>query len=221
MSLHLQRDLDSIKKEILKLGNMVESTIRDAISALDERRPELAERVVNQEKLIDQKEISIEEDCLKILALHQPVAVDLRFVVMVLKVNNDLERMGDLAVNLVERAVFLASVPPIPSPVGFSKTMPDSILVMVRDSLDALVKLDTGLARKVIAMDVTVDDIHRNIYGEMRLVMENDKNTIERAVGLISASRYLERIADLATNIAEDVVFMVEGVIVRHHVLDV
>ena len=141
MSIHLLRDLNSIRKEILKLGNMVESNIRDAISALKDRRPEIAASVAERERLIDQKEIEIEESCLKLLALHQPVASDLRFVVMVLKVNNDLERMGDLSVNLVERAVFLSSDAPISCPQEFSETMANTILRMVQDSLDALVKI--------------------------------------------------------------------------------
>ncbi|PCK07099.1 MAG: phosphate transport system regulatory protein PhoU [Alteromonadaceae bacterium] len=218
MSLHLQRDLDHLKKEILQLGSMVETVINNAIISLTERRPELAERVFEEEKLINSKEVLIEEDCLKILALHQPVAVDLRFIVVVLKVNNDLERMGDLAVNVAKRAIFLASKEPIPCPIEFTDNMPKNIRTMVHDSLDALVKLDLKLACKVIAMDDEVDDVNRQMYAEAQKLMEDDPSTIKRAIGMLSSSRYLERIADLATNIAEDVIFMVEGEVVRHQI---
>lgn len=216
MSRHLQRDLDQLKKEILQLGNMVETAISNSILALNDRRPELAEQVIREENQIDDKEVMIEEECLKILALHQPVAMDLRFIVVVLKVNNDLERMGDFAVNVAQRALFLASEEPIPSPAEFTEVMSANIRTMVRHSLDAMVKLDVELARSVIAMDNEVDDINRQMYVEFQTLVEKDPSTIKRALGLLSTSRYLERIADLATNIAEDVIFMVEGEVIRH-----
>ena len=216
MSLHLQRDLDRLKKEILLLGSMVETAINKAMLAFYERRPELAQSVFQEEKLINKKEISIEEDCLKILALHQPVAVDLRFIVVVLKVNNDLERMGDFAVNVAKRAIFIASKDSIPYPAEFSDTMSKRISTMVHNSLDALVKLDVDLAREVIAMDDDVDAVNRQMYVQVQALMESDSSTIGRAIGLLSTSRYLERIADLASNIAEEVIFMVEGEVVRH-----
>jgi phosphate transport system protein len=216
MSLHLQKDLDRLRKEILQLGAMVETAINTAILAVNDRRAELADSVFEGERWINDKEVSIEEDCLKILALHQPVAVDLRFIVVVLKVNNDLERMGDFAVNVAKRAVFLNSKEPIPIPPEFSNTMSRSIRTMVHSSLDALVKLDLDLAHEVIAMDNDVDEVNRQMYVELQALMETDTSTIERAIGLLSTSRYLERIADLATNIAEEVIFMVEGEVVRH-----
>tara|TARA_B110000858_G_scaffold198281_1_gene263706 strand:+ start:10087 stop:10740 length:654 start_codon:yes stop_codon:yes gene_type:complete len=216
MSRHLQRDLDQLKKEILQLGNMVETAITNAILSFKDRRPELAEQVINNESQIDNKEVLIEEECLKILALHQPVAMDLRFIVAVLKVNNDLERMGDFAANIAKRALFLSGEKPIPSPAAFTEIMSSNIQTMVRNSLDSIVKLDVDLARSVIAMDNEVDDINRQMYVEFQTLVEKDPSTIKRALGLLSTSRYLERIADLATNIAEDVIFMVEGEVVRH-----
>lgn len=216
MSLHLKRDMESLKKEILQLGDRVETAISNAILILNERRVELADNVFEEEKVINEKEVNIEENCLKILALHQPVAVDLRFIVVVLKVNNDLERMGDLAVNVAQRAVFLSNQEPIEWPSAFADTMSQSIRTMVQCSLNSLVQLDVDLAGKVIAMDSEVDDINRRMYAQMRVLMERDNANIERAVALLSTSRYLERIADLATNIAEDVIFMVEGEVVRH-----
>ena len=216
MSRHLQKVLDQLKKEILELGSMVESAINTSILALKERRIDLAETVFPAEVQINEKEVYIEDCCLKILALHQPVAGDLRFIVVVLKVNNDLERMGDFAINVAERAMFLSSKEPIPWPPEFSSTMLTSIRTMVNDALEALVKLDVDLARKVIDMDTQVDDVHREMYGAMQALMKNDTSTIERAVGLISTSRYLERIADMATNIAEEVIFVSEGEVIRH-----
>ena len=215
--LHLQRDLEVLKREILELGGMVEVAINDAILALNNRRIDLAEKVIEREDAINEKEVHIEEECLKILALHQPVAVDLRFIVVTLKVNNDLERMGDFALNVAERAIFLASHDPIPSLPDFVNVMPDVVRTMVRNTLDALVKLDMDMANEVIQMDDIIDDINRRMYGELQALMEKDPSTIERAIQLLSTSRYLERIADLATNIAEDVVFMVEGRVVRHY----
>ena len=216
MSLHLQRDLDALKKEILQLGSLVESSINKALVALIERRSELVDDVFDNEKLIDLQEVSIEEHCLKVLALHQPVAVDLRFIVAVLKVNNDLERMGDFAVNVAERAKALNAQEMISCPVEFTDVVPQTIRSMVRNSLTALVKFDVEMARAVISMDDKVDEVNRLMYRDLKELMVQDSSTVERAVSLLSCSRYLERIADLTTNIAEDVIFMVEGEVVRH-----
>ena len=218
MSLHLQRDLDLLKKEILQLGSMVEKAIMNATVSLNQRRPELARKVFEGETLIDEREVQIEEFCLKILALHQPVATDLRFIVVALKVNNDLERMGDFAENVAERAVFLSSKKPLRRPLGLLDNMSRTIRTMVRQSLDSLVKLDVELAREVIDKDFEVDEINRLMYVQLQTLMENDHSTVQRGVSLLSTSRYLERIADLATNICEDVLFMVEGEVVRHKI---
>ncbi len=216
MSLHLQRDLDALKKEVLQLGNLVESAINAAILALNNRETELADKVMQYEKEINDKEVHIEEECLKILALHQPVAVDLRFIVVVLKVNNDLERMGDFAKNIAKRAIFLATQPPIPIFQEFAVDLPVMVRSMVRKSLDALVTLDVDLARNVIKMDEKVDEINREMYAEVHRIIQQDASKAEVAMSLLSTSRYMERIADLSTNIAEDVMFMVEGRVFRH-----
>lgn len=215
--MHLHRDLDLLKREILELGGMVEVAINDAIVALKNRRIDLAEKVIEREDEINEKEVQIEEECLKILALHQPVAADLRFIVVTLKVNNDLERMGDFALNIAERSLFLSTQDPIPTMPEFFEVVPETVRTMVRKTLDALVKMDMDLAREVMAMDDTVDDINRRMYSQLQQLMEKDSSTIERSIQVLSTSRYMERIADLATNIAEDVVFMVEGKVVRHH----
>ncbi len=216
MAIHLNRDLQELKREILQLGVMVESAINEAIHALNARRVELADKVLAEADAIDEKEVHIEELCLKTLALHQPVAVDLRFIVVVLKVNNDLERMGDFAENIAKRAQFLSAQAPIPIPKAFSEDMPGQIRKMIRMALDALIKLDVPLAKQVIRMDALVDQINRDMYSELQAQMQAHPERVERAVQYLSSSRYLERIADLTTNIAEDVIFMVEGEVVRH-----
>ena len=214
MAKHLQRDLEHLKKEILSVGALVEQAILKSTTALSERRPELAEEVINGDNEIDAREVTVEEECLKALALHQPVATDLRFIVMVLKVNNDLERMGDLAVNIAERALLLCSHAPFMVP-RFEE-MVAKARGMVRDSLDALVNLDVGLAQKVRAADEVVDRCHAEIFEYLQGTMRGEPATIERAMAMLSVSRQLERLADHATNIAEDVEFLVEGEIIRH-----
>jgi phosphate transport system protein len=216
MSLHLQRDLDELKRDVLHLGSLVETALGNASFVLRDRRVKLAQAVYAGESVINEKEVQIEESCLKILALHQPVAIDLRFIVVVLKVNNDLERIGDLAENLTARAVYLAEREPMPEPMAIINGMFVTIRSMLKDSLDSLVRLDVDLARKVIEQDDGVDQINRQMYDDFRQMMARDASMIEQATSWLSCSRYLERIADLATNISEDVVFMVEGEVVRH-----
>jgi len=216
MSLHLERDLDELKRDVLHLGSLVETALGNASFVLRDRRVKLAQAVYAGESVINEKEVQIEESCLKILALHQPVAIDLRFIVVVLKVNNDLERIGDLAENLTARAVYLAEREPMPEPMAIINGMFVTIRSMLKDSLDSLVKLDVDLARKVIEQDDGVDQINRQMYDDFRQMMARDASMIEQATSWLSCSRYLERIADLVTNISEDVVFMVEGEVVRH-----
>lgn len=216
MSLHLQRDLDALKKEILQLGNLVEQAIDMAIGALVNRDARLAREATAFEETIDRKEVAIEAECLKMLALHQPVAVDLRFIVVVLKVNNDLERMGDIACNIAGRAAFIAGRAPVPVLAEMAGELPGSVRAMVHQALDALVRLDVALAQAVIDMDDRVDDINRRMYADVTQLISRDPPNAEVALNLLSASRYMERIADLATNIAEEVLFMVEGRVVRH-----
>lgn len=219
MAKHLQRGLENLKKELLILGAMVEEATNRAITALIERRADLAQEILEHDDQIDEKEVAVEEDCLKLLALNQPVAADLRFIITVLKVNNDLERMGDLAVNIAERAAYLATHEPISVPLDFTR-MGDNVRVMVRESLDALVNHDAVLARKILDDDDAVDDANRHMYDALQKLMHQEPAAIERAIHLLSASRHLERIADLATNISEDVVFLVEGEVIRHRTED-
>ena len=215
MTIHLRRDIEYLDKQILLLSSMVEEATNKSILALVDRRPEIAQEVIQDDNDIDQKEVLIEEECLKILALHQPVANDLRFIVAVLKVNNDLERMGDLAVNIAERAVYLSNGDPLSVALDFPQ-MAEDVRNMVRKSLDALTRRDAQEAVQVLTMDDEIDDANSRMFDILQKHMHRDPTTIERAVQLLSASRHLERIADLATNIAQDVVYMVEGKVIRH-----
>lgn len=212
---HLARDLEYLKRQLLTVGGIVEEAFNQALNALLNRDASVAKSLAAVDDVIDAKEVEVEEHCLKVLALHQPVAADLRFIVAVMKVNNDLERIGDMAVNIAERAATLAERPPMPVPPDFVR-MAEIVRRMVRESLDALVNQDTALARKVCADDNDVDSIHRTMYDYIQNIMSTDSAVIPSAIQTLSASRHLERIADLATNIAEDVVFMVEGEVIRH-----
>jgi len=214
MSKHLHRDLELLKREILGMGRLVEEATNRAIEALEERDPDLARRVIDGDDRLDAKEIEVEEECLKVLALHQPVAADLRFIVAVLKVNNDLERMGDLAKNIAKRSLDIdLDRKLVPSQL---REMADRVQAMVSRSLDALVRMDPWIARSVLGQDDEIDELNRRIFAELRQQMEQDSHSVGNATSLLSISRHLERIADLATNIAEDVVFTVEGEVVRH-----
>ena len=219
MTIHLQREIERLKKHILRLSAVVEESFQRAVKSLEERDSYLAQLVMESDFEIDKMEVEIEEECLKILALYQPVAVDLRFIVAVLKINNDLERIGDLAVNIAERAAFLATRERINIPFDFSG-MARKAKSMLKRSLDALMKMDALLAREVCASDDEVDDMNREMYLQVQDGIRNQPEHLESLIHLLSASRHLERIADHATNIAEDVLYMIKGEIVRHRAED-
>ena len=215
MSKHLERDLDNLQRDLLQLAASVEDAIHKAIHALQDRDTVLAEEVIEGDKQIDRDENHVEEECLKILALHQPVAVDLRRIAVAMKINAELERMADLAEDIAERAERLAELPKIPLP-GKLQRMTDLTVSMVRQSLDAFVHLDARLARTVCRLDDEVDRYNASIIEELIRLMESAPDMVEPGLSLFSAVRHLERIADHATNIAEDVVYLVEGEIIRH-----
>ena len=215
MSRHLQREIQKLKKSILHIGAVVEKNLHDGVRSLQTRDADLAREVFDVDTSIDQLEVDVEEECLKVLALHQPVANDLRFIVSVLKINNDLERIGDLAVNIAERALFLESRDPVDCPFDFP-AMARKAEDMLRKSLDALVNQDSKLAQKVRAADDEVDALNRQMYLLVQDGIRKRPAELEPLIHLLSASRHVERIADLATNIAEDVIYLVEGHIVRH-----
>jgi phosphate transport system protein len=219
MPVHLQREIENLKKKILSLGAKVETAVREAMLSLETRDAGLAQRIIENDFKIDQAEVEVEEDCLKILALHQPVAIDLRFIVAVLKINNDLERIGDLAVNIAERAAFLATQPKVSVSLDFAG-MARKTQLMMKKSLDALVNLSVALANEVCACDDEIDAMNRRMYIAVQEAIHTYPEQVESLMHLLSASRHLERIADHATNIAEDVSYMIEGKIVRHKTED-
>ncbi len=219
MSKHISREISSLKKEILALGAAVEEILYKAVKSLEQRDGNMAGEVMQEDAVIDLMEVEIEEDCLKVLALHQPVAIDLRLIIAILKINNDLERVGDLAVNIAERSAFLATKEKVEIPPEFMK-MSEISRDMLKKSLDALVTEDTALAHKVCVMDDAVDALNRDMYMLIQDEIKKDPSRMECLIHLLSVSRHLERIADLATNVAEDVIYMIEGEIVRHKAED-
>ncbi len=215
MARHFQRELDQLKKRILALGAMAEERVRMAVKAMENRDSELAERIITTDYEIDEAEMDIEEECLKILALHQPVAVDLRFLSAVIKINNDLERIGDEAVNIAERVQIISKREILDIPFDFSE-MAEKTEEMLRTSLDAVVNLDLDLAVKVIVSDDEVDAFENEAYDVIKKTIEDYPDKVGYLINFLLISRHLERIADHAQNIAEEVVYMIEGEIVRH-----
>jgi len=215
MSKHLQRDIDSLHTELLGVSSMVEDMIDKATQALASRRYDLADEVVKSDEYVDRHEVHVEEECLKMLALHQPVAVDLRRIATVMKVNNDLERIADLAVSIAQRAQSMDEFPAFTIP----DRLPRMVVLatqMVRGAMNAFVNMDTTAARRIIAMDKSVDQDNRDIIAELQTLMQSRPETVRPALHCFSAVRHIERIADHATNIAEDVIYLAEGDIVRH-----
>ena len=215
MPVRLQKELQKLKKRILSLGTMVEERVRMAIKAVETRDEKLAKRIIEMDREIDEIEVEIEEECLKILALHQPVAVDLRFIAAVIKINNDLERIGDQAVNIAERVVSIARRPQVTVPFDY-KLMAEKTETMLKESLDALVNLDVDLAYMVCLKDDEVDDMNREIYDKVKEAIRSHPDRVGYMINLLLVSRHLERIADLTTNIAEEVIYLIEGEISRH-----
>lgn len=216
MSVHLQRQIEKLKGQITDLGKRVEETLMSAIAVVERRDAKLAEGVVTAEEEIDRIELDIEEECLHTLALHQPVAADLRYIVSVLKINADLERISDMATNIAEQGKFLANEPPLePWPFDLGG-MAECVRRMLAKALRAVLDGDPDLAESVRAADDEVDDIHRLMYERVEAAMRQRPDRIPSYIHLMNISRQLERIADLATNIAEDVIYTTRGKLVRH-----
>jgi phosphate transport system protein len=215
MSILLLRELESLRKYILSLGALVEDNLDQAVRALQHRDSDVARTVEEKDEKVDRLEIDVEEECLKILALHQPVATDLRFIVAVMKMNRDLERIGDQAVNIAHKALRLAGEAPPPVSVDF-ESMAASARRMVRESLDAMVNLDCEQARRVRSADDVVDEAKQAVHDTVLEALRREPVHAEAMLAMLGAARNLERVADLATNIAADVIYMIEGDIVRH-----
>lgn len=219
MTLHMTNEINKLKDKLLLLCRMVEDSLNNAVKSVRQRDQQLATQVMEGDGKIDEMEVELEEDCLKILALHQPVAIDLRFIVTALKINNDLERIGDLAVNIAERARFLSSHPEVEIPSIFDE-MAEKTKDMLNKSLDSLINTDCGTAYQVCIADDEVDILNGRMYKYVNENILADPSNIEALIHLLSGARHLERIADLATNIAEDTIYMVEGKIIRHQTED-
>ena len=215
MTKHFQSEIEKLKKKILHLAAMVEENLQIAVKSITEYDIRLADKVIQSDPIVDSLEVGVEEECLKILALYQPVAADLRYIIAVLKINNDLERIADLAVNIAERTKTVARHPNVEIPFDLHDML--SITVeMVKTSVDALVTKDTQKALHVINDDDKIDDHDANAFNVVQKQIRKNADYSEYYVSLLSVSRYLERIADHATNIAEDVIYMIDGEIVRH-----
>lgn len=216
MTKQLLRDLEQISNDLLRLTAAAEDAVSQALAAVLSRDLELARAVVIGDERIDRMEVQLEEDCLKVLALHQPVAGDLRFVVSAIKITNDLERIGDLAKSTAKRAIEIGDGSPVEPPNGFEE-MADNVRAMIRNAIHSLVRNDSHLARKVLARDDEVDRQYRAMLKDLQQRMvtgeDDELDPLLRWMGVL---RCMERAADLATNIAEDVIYLVEGEIVRH-----
>ena len=216
MERHFDVELGHLRERLMAMAGLVEEAIGRATHALVARDAKLARQVVESDEPINLAEVEIDEFCLKLLALYHPEATDLRFVTMAFKINNDLERMGDLAVNIAERTLELLKEPLLKPLIDLPR-MAELTQGMVKDSLDAFVKRDAERAREVCRRDDAVDELNDQLFRELLTYMLQDPKSIQRAVGLILIGRHLERIADHATNIAEDVVYLVQGKTIKHH----
>lgn len=212
---HFEDDLQALKQRLLTMGALVEERAHQAIAALIHRRLDEAEAVIAADKEVNDFQIEIDDRCLKLLALQQPMATDLRLITSAMKINADLERIGDQAVNIAENTIKLLPQPPLKPLIDIPR-MADIAEKMTRDSLDAFVRKDAELARSVLTRDDEVDQLKDQVFRELLTYMMADPGTIQRALALILISRNVERIADHATNIAEDVIFLVEAKDVRH-----
>ena len=215
MQKHLQKDIDSLKNKIITMGSEAEDRVYKSSLALINRDERLVAEVIQSDPALDRMEVDIEEHCLKILALYQPVAVDLRFIIAVLKINNELERVGDIAVNIAERAAFLCKHKEFEIPYDV-RSMATKVESMLTRSIDALVHMDVQLAHRLRAEDDEVDEYNRQMYERVKEVLIRSPEDLSCMLHAVSAGRHLERIADHACNIAEDVIYLVDAEIVRH-----
>ena len=212
---HLDKDLLRLENRIAELGGLIVESTNRCIRCIETFDKTLTAEIVDNESVINEMEVDIEEDCLKILALHQPVAFDLRFIIVVLKVNNDLERMGDQALNIAERINFLSDLDRLVLDLDFN-TMGAICRNMVEKSLEALKQRDVERAQEVVDMDDEVDALHSRNYRVLQKAMEVDPKIVTTAISYLTISNNIERLADLATNIAEEIIFMEGGQVVRH-----
>ena len=213
---HFEAELQALRNQLLTMGGLVEERVHRAIHSLVDRREEEAQRIIATDKEINDLQIDIDDRCLRLLATQAPLALDLRLITSAMKINADLERVGDQAVNIAENVLVLIPQPPLKPLIDLPR-MAEIAEKMIRDALDAFVKRDAELARDVLRRDDEVDELKDQVFRELLTYMMADPGTIQRALALILIGRNLERIADHATNIAEDVIFITEAKDVRHH----
>ena len=213
---HFHEELDALKGRLLEMGGLAEERVRAAVQGLVLRDGSLFDKILLGDEPINQLHVEIDDRCFRLLALHQPMATDLRTIVAAVKINTDLERVGDLAVNIAEAGKRYITHPPVKQLVDIPK-MGDLAQTMLRDALDAFVKRDTTLAQQVLNEDDRLDSLKTQVFRDLLTYMLRDQATVEPAIDLILVSRHLERIGDHATNVAEDVIFMVSALDVRHH----
>jgi phosphate transport system protein len=213
---HFREELEALQGRLLEMGGLAEERVRAAIQGLVTRDPSLFEKVLLGDEPINQLHIEVDNRCFRLLALHQPMATDLRAIVAAVKINTDLERVGDLAVNIAEAGTRYMTHPPVKKLIDIP-TMGDIAQSMLRDALDAYVRRDTRLAQQVLNEDDRLDALKTQVFRDLLTHMLKDQGTVEPSLDLILVSRHLERIGDHATNIAEDVIFMVTSLDVRHH----
>ena len=216
METHFQQELNKLKGSLLQMAGLAERSISNAVEALVKRDTPLAEKTIAEDEKINQMELRVDDMCLKLLALHQPMAADLRFITSAMRINTELERIGDQATNIAERVISLNQEPQLKPYIDIPR-MAEITQSMVKDVLDAFVNGDAQLARSVCERDDQVDGLNDQVFRELLTYMMSDSKTITRAVHLIIVSRCLERIADHATNIAEGVIFMVKALVIKHH----
>jgi len=215
MTRHFHEELEALKQTLLAMGGLVEDQIRRVMKALLERDDVVAQEVIERDRQVNTYDVEVDEQCVSLLALHQPAAGDLRFITTAMKIVTDLERIGDQAVNIAQRVLELNVEPQLKPYIDLPR-MAERAQRMVKESLDAFVARDTALARQVCGEDEEVDALKEQIFRELLTFMMEDPRTIPRAIRLILISRFVERVADHATNIAEMVIYLVEGKMVRH-----
>jgi phosphate transport system protein len=216
MERHFHQDLETLKAELLRMGGLAEAIVHKSVEALQRRDLKLAEEAIQDDRLIDRLEVDIDHHAIDLLARQQPMAVDLRFILAALKISNDLERVGDHAVNIAGSVLRLGTAPPVKPLIDIPR-MAELALGMLKDALDAFVRKDSATAREILRRDDTVDELNRQVHRELIGYMVENPTIISRSLELILVARNLERVADLATNVAEELVFFTEARIVKHH----
>lgn len=219
MSVHLQRETNQLKQRILAMCARAERAVQEAVQSLADRDVERAQRLIEEDDVLDRFEVEIEEECLKVLALYQPVATDLRFMIAVMRLSGDLERIGDLAVHIAERVIEICREPPAGPPVEF-RPLASRTITMLHESIDSLIELDSAKAANVIRSDDEVDAANREVVDQIKARIRAHPENLDVDLNLMGIARHFERIADHAVNIAEDVIYLLEGRIVRHADLD-